>query len=78
MTAPLLTNDEHAAVMAVADAWEAVCAVVGNGPTRDADLKEVIFHVHALQHLVMAQAAARAYPAMYRLLGESLSPSEKS
>ena len=75
-SAPLLTDAEHTAVTAVADAWAAICKVVGNGPTRGADLGEVVIHVHALQHFVMAQAAARAYPDIYRLAGETLAATD--
>lgn len=67
-----LTDDDHNAVTAVADAWAAICKVVGNGPTRQDDLIEVVAHIHALQHFVMAQAAARCYPDLYRLAGETL------
>lgn len=33
------------------------------------DLEEAVFHIHALQHIVMANAAARAYPEKFRLFG---------
>ena len=39
------------------------------GPARDGDLAEVAFHVHGLQRMILAQAAARAYPERYRLRG---------
>ena len=68
-----LTDDEHDAVTACAKAWAAICKVVGDGSTRAADLGEVVIHIHALQLFVMAQAAARCYPDLYRLAGESLS-----
>jgi len=68
----LLTVGEHDAVTACADAWAAICKVVEDGPTRAADLGEVVAHIHALQHFVMAQAAARCYPDRYRLAGGTL------
>lgn len=43
--------------------------VVGRGPSRMQDLTEVCNHVHALQNMVLAQTAARAYPDRYRLMG---------
>lgn len=43
--------------------------VIGHGPSRDADSREFIAHVHAIQHMIMAQAAARAHPDELRLLG---------
>lgn len=68
----LLTEEEQAVVNALGQCWNRICRIVGNGPTRSADLNEVVFHVHALQNFVMAQAAARAYPNTYRLAGETL------
>lgn len=67
-----LTDDEHAAVEALAQAWNALVRVVPAGPTQTADLGELAAHVHALQNAVLAQAAARAHPTLYRLMGQSL------
>lgn len=72
MTTPLLSDDEQLAIRQAGDLWGTLCRVVGDGPTRDSDLDELIHHVHAIQHAVMGQAAARAYPATYRLLGSTL------
>jgi hypothetical protein len=43
--------------------------VIGDGPEREADLREVAHRVHAVQHMIMAQSAARAHPELYRPLG---------
>ena len=67
----LLTAAEHAVVRRAGELWNAICAAV-EGPTRDADLRELVPHVHAIQHAFMANAAARAYPETYRRLGSSL------
>lgn len=67
-----LTDDEHRALDLTAELWKAICLVAGNGSTRAADLGEAVAHIHALQHMVMAQAAGRSYPERYRLLGETL------
>lgn len=72
---PLLSDDEHRAVELAGELWNLLSRVVDDGPTRDADLRELIAHVHAIQHTVMAQAAARAYPDTYRPLGGTLRPS---
>lgn len=72
MTEELLTALEKRLVTNLGDFWADLCTIVGDGVTREADLAEAIVHVHALQHFVMAQAAARAYPTEYRLLGNSL------
>jgi hypothetical protein len=50
----------------VADRW---AGCVGDGPTREPDLAEFFAHVHVLQQAVMAQAAARIYPHLFRLAG---------
>lgn len=46
--------------------------ILGPGPTRSHDLNEFIGHIHDLQFRVMAQAAARRYPDVFRLQGQSL------
>lgn len=67
-----LTGAELRALEMTGELMGVLAEIVGNGPTREQDLAEICSHVHNLQHLVMAQAAARAYPARFRLLGESL------
>lgn len=70
MNTQLLTDDEHRAVELAGELYGVLCAVVGNGPARDQDLRELVAPIHAIQHAVLKQAAARAYPDRYRLLGE--------
>ena len=65
-----LTGNERAAIDLTAGLWTLLQGIVGNGPTRAADLVEATIHIHALQHMIMSQAAARAHPEAYRLLGE--------
>ena len=36
------------------------------------DVDEFVFHVHAIQRMIGAQAAARAYPDLYRRLGREI------
>lgn len=43
--------------------------IVGHGRTRQQDMNELGVQIHALQHTVMAQSAARAHPELFRLLG---------
>jgi hypothetical protein len=65
-----LTTDEHQAVDMLAKFWNhTVSKVVGHDVTRSADLSEIVFHVHALQRMIMANAAARCCPGQYRTLG---------
>jgi hypothetical protein len=70
MADELLTETEHRLIEMLGDCFNLYREVLGAGPTRRADLLEATAHIHALQARVMAQAAARAYPERYRLLGE--------
>lgn len=65
----LLTSDELAAIDLAARLAESLARVVGGGGTRNADLNELLVHVHVIQNAVLAQAAARAYPDRFRPLG---------
>jgi hypothetical protein len=66
----LLTADELHAMNVTAQLVNALHNIVGQGPSREDDLTELVGHVHNIQHAVMGQAAARAYPERFRLLGE--------
>lgn len=70
MSTELLTPQEHKAIDDAGKLWNDLSAIVGNGVTRQADLGEFYLSIHAIQRGVMKQAAARAYPDRYRLLGE--------
>jgi len=71
-TPPALTEDEHEAMRLTAKLTNLMCrAVIGRGDSRYRDIEEFVAHIHAIQHTIMAQAAARAYPDQYRLLGEA-------
>lgn len=67
-----LTADEHEAVYLLGQAAGVIRRIIGDGPTAAHDWVEAAGRIHDLQHMVMSQAAARAYPDMYRLLGRSL------
>lgn len=68
-----LTDAEHRAMALTADLWNLLAReVVGYNTSRGGDLRELGAHIHAIQHAVLSQAAARAYPDRYRLLGEVL------
>lgn len=68
--AAYLTPDEHHAIDVTVELVNTLGRVVGEGPTRMQDLTEMVDKIHQIQHTVMAQAAARAYPGTFRLLGE--------
>jgi len=44
--------------------------IIGNGTTRAGDVNEMCRRIHDVQHMIMAQAAARAFPEKFRVLGE--------
>jgi hypothetical protein len=66
----LLTTTEQRALEVTAELTNLLNSIIGDGPTREQDLSEMCLHVHYIQHAIMAQAAARAYPDLYRKLGE--------
>lgn len=69
----LLSDDEFEALDLTADLFDLVAhRIIERGPSADADLREFTSHIHAIQHTIMSQAAARAYPKSLRLLGASL------
>lgn len=69
-----LNELELEAIRLSADLMGVLAKVVGNGPTRGADLQEFATHIHGIQHAVMSQAAARAHPEIFRILGGTISP----
>jgi len=71
----LLTPAEHHALALTADLANLTKEIIANGSTRNDDDAEITAHIHVIQHTIMAQAAARAYPEQYRLLGEGNWPS---
>lgn len=66
----LLTDAEHRAMELTADLYSLIARdIIGSADTRPGDVAELVIHIHAIQHTILAQAAARAYPYTYRLLG---------
>ena len=65
-----LTADEHRALALSADLAKAVRRIIGDGPAAAGDWAEAAAAVHVVQRMIAGQAAARAYPARYRLLGQ--------
>ena len=74
---PLLTDEEHAIIDGLGDLANRIRLVIikavtdddGGGGPADDDYTEAVHHIHALQNMILAQAAAREYPFRYRLLG---------
>ena len=66
----LLTPAEHAAVRDAGLLYTFIAThVIADGPTREDDLAELRAPIHVIQRMVLAQAAARAFPKEFRLLG---------
>ena len=73
MTDELLTELEHSTIDLLGMVYANIVRISGKSEkVRKFDLAEVALHVHNLQHMVMAQAASRAYPDRYRLIGGHL------
>lgn len=68
--ADLMTDAEHRAMDLTAQLWNLLAGeVIANGPAGPGDRAELAAAVHVIQRMVLGQAAARAYPDRYRLLG---------
>lgn len=65
-----LTLAERRALDISGELADAFKQVIGHGETSKEDFAEVVLHIHALQNMLLAQAAGRAYPEKYRLMGE--------
>jgi hypothetical protein len=71
MADPLLTPLELRALDQIGEVGSTLFAVVREAGGFDPDMAEVADKVHQLQALVMSNAAARAYPDRFRLLGQT-------
>lgn len=68
-----LTDAEHRFMELTADLMDLfVMEICGRGAAREHDIDEMAARIHAIQYPVLAQAAARAHPTLYRLLGGTL------
>lgn len=65
----MLTDLELRALDLTAELARCLPGIIGTGPAAGEDLRELHAHIHGIQHTIMAQAAARAYPDKFRLLG---------
>lgn len=72
MSEPLLTADEHEAMALSGKLAGVIRRIIGNGQQAENDWSEAAQRIHAIQHMVLAQAAARAYPDLYRPLGGTI------
>lgn len=50
--------------------------VIGNDDTANSDTLEFVAMIHAIQRMIMSQAAGRAYPHLFRGLGSKIQKKE--
>lgn len=74
-----LTPEEHRVMDMTADLANALYRLIDGTDEGlvSRDWNEAVLPLHAIQHTVLAQAAARAYPERYRLLGRTLTKIEE-
>lgn len=73
MTNEALTELEHSTIDILGLAYTNIVQIT-KGAEVSGDLAEAASRIHDLQNMVMANAAARAYPDRYRLLGQRIVP----
>lgn len=82
MNKELLTEAEHKVINLLGEVATIFAQEVVSKKSELAgiqDVREFFFHIHNLQSRVMGQAAARAYPDLYRLAGDpGLKPKNNS
>ena len=74
----LMADDDQVGVDLPGELADLLRTIIAPGPTREQDRREIVTHIHDIQNAILAQAAARAYPDRYRLLGSTLQPTVKA
>lgn len=68
-----LTEDERHALALTAELYDLIARkIIVSGPTRQQDTAELAADIHRIQARIGAQAAARAHPDLYRLMGDTI------
>ena len=67
-----LSELEFKAMQKSADLAVLMRKIIGEGPNAYYDWLEATVHIHAIQNMILSQAAARSYPTQFRLLGGRL------
>lgn len=68
----LMTDEEHEFMRLSGQMASLARTIIGDGPQADHDWAEFTVRIHAVQHMIMRQCAARAFPDLYRQLGETI------
>lgn len=69
MTDELLTQNEFDALELSAKLVNTLREIIGDSQLGQLDMTEMVFHIHSVQNAILAQAAGRAYPDKFRLMG---------
>jgi hypothetical protein len=77
-TGALMTDLEHEAMELSAQLANTLHRIIGDGPQASNDWAEAAMRIHSMQQMILAQAACRAYPDRYRLMGGTLPPIDGS
>lgn len=77
MTEELLTANEIDIVTSLGHLANRFALLVSDGNSHDEDIRESVSHFHALQNMVLSQAAARRYPDKFRLMGKAFPVGER-
>jgi hypothetical protein len=73
----LLSAAEQHCLDLTVELWNTmVREVIGGERSSHGDRSELASKIHDIQHMIMSQAAARAYPRIFRLLGGSVATEE--
>lgn len=70
MSKALLTKAEHDLLDRLGKVSNDFVKIVGKESSRAGDIEQAVFLINNLQNMILAQAASRAYPKKYRLLGQ--------
>lgn len=77
LASDLMTDDEHEALRLLGETASLCRKIIGDGPQADHDWNEMAVRFHGVQHMVMRQCAARAFPERYRLLGQTITSQQR-
>lgn len=68
----LLTDAEREIIRKSGELWTDIVQAFGEEQSRSEELRDLAYHIHAIQRAIGAQAAARAYPGEFWPLGEMI------
>lgn len=72
-----MTDLEHEAMDLSGKLANTCRKIIGDGPQAEHDWAEMAIRIHSVQHMILAQSAAREYPSKYRPLGGVIGEGDK-